>query len=126
MLSQCLPPFPAARIIEVRTPRKTNTYYFCPNGTARVDVNLSKLLNHRFFGTYEANGEQIRIVWNREIGSRGSGRPFNCDTGCMYPNYKPFQNYLYEEEVLNLQQEREQGTVLVQSYNGGVCDPFWR
>ena len=119
------PSFPAGTTIVVKTPGVINTYYFCSDETARVHLSLSKYINHKRFGTYKNDGHDIQIVWNRELGTQGVGRPFNCTNGeCIYPNYRPFQKNLHLEEKLNLSKRRAQGTVTLKGFNG-VCDPFW-
>lgn len=119
------PSFPAGTIIEVKAPGLLNTYYFCSDETARVHLSLSKYINHKRFGTYQKNGDDIQIVWNRELGTRGAGRPFNCAGGeCAYPFYRPFQKHLHLEETLNLKKRRARGTVKLKGFDG-VCDPFW-
>lgn len=118
------PSFPGGTIIEIETARIHNIYYFCKDRTARVDIEFSKHLSHKRFGTFETADDGIQILWRRELGTRGVGRPFTCNDGvCHYPKYRPFQNSIWETETLDLAAYRREGDVSIAGFSG-VCDPF--
>ncbi len=119
------PHYPGGTVITTKAPGVNNTYWFCPDGTIGALFSLSNVLNHRRYGHWSAEGDHIRIVWNRELGSRGVGQPFHCPDNCVFADYVPFQNTLLEEDALDFGEWERRGSLDIEGFEG-VCDPFWQ
>ena len=92
-------PAPPAGQILIRTVASSeDAFAFCANGQVRVDYRISELSPHVRFGTWQRDGNTIRIVWTLEKGGEPVGAPTFCGSVCVYGEYKPFERAIHQSE----------------------------
>jgi tetratricopeptide (TPR) repeat protein len=91
---------PSGKKIEHGVASTVDIYYFCPDGTVKVEYTISEIKNHRKSGRWKFSHYVLTINWIVETGEQGVGKPAYCAAVCEYKAYAPMKKSIVQTETI--------------------------